>query len=57
MMLKNKVAVIYGAGGGVGSAVARAFGRGLTCGATTPHDPGASIGPSGLPSALLQLGP
>jgi NAD(P)-dependent dehydrogenase (short-subunit alcohol dehydrogenase family) len=27
MMLKNKVAVIYGAGGGVGSAVARAFAR------------------------------
>jgi NAD(P)-dependent dehydrogenase (short-subunit alcohol dehydrogenase family) len=26
-MLKNKVAVIYGAGGAVGSAVARAFGR------------------------------
>jgi NAD(P)-dependent dehydrogenase (short-subunit alcohol dehydrogenase family) len=24
-MLKNKVAVIYGAGGGIGSAVARAF--------------------------------
>jgi NAD(P)-dependent dehydrogenase (short-subunit alcohol dehydrogenase family) len=27
MMLKNKVAVIYGAGGAVGSAVARAFAR------------------------------
>src|SRR5262245_14825503 len=27
MMLKNKVAVIYGAGGGIGSAVARAFVR------------------------------
>jgi NADP-dependent 3-hydroxy acid dehydrogenase YdfG len=27
MMLKNKVAVIYGAGGAVGGAVARAFGR------------------------------
>ena len=27
MMLKNKVAVIYGGGGGVGSAVARAFAR------------------------------
>ena len=27
MMLKNKVAVIYGAGGGVGGAVARAFAR------------------------------
>ncbi len=27
MMLKNKAAVIYGAGGGIGSAVARAFGR------------------------------
>jgi NAD(P)-dependent dehydrogenase (short-subunit alcohol dehydrogenase family) len=27
MMLKNKVAVIYGAGGGIGSAVARAFAR------------------------------
>jgi NADP-dependent 3-hydroxy acid dehydrogenase YdfG len=27
MMLKNKVAVIYGAGGAVGSTVARAFGR------------------------------
>src|SRR5262250_1147463 len=27
MMLKNKVAVIYGAGGGIGGAVARAFGR------------------------------
>jgi NADP-dependent 3-hydroxy acid dehydrogenase YdfG len=26
-MLKNKVAVIYGAGGGIGSAVARAFAR------------------------------
>ncbi len=26
MLLKNKVAVIYGAGGGIGSAVARAFG-------------------------------
>jgi NAD(P)-dependent dehydrogenase (short-subunit alcohol dehydrogenase family) len=25
MMLKNKVAVIYGAGGGIGGAVARAF--------------------------------
>src|SRR5205814_2867398 len=25
MMLENKVAVIYGAGGGIGSAVARAF--------------------------------
>ena len=25
MMLKDKVAVIYGAGGGIGSAVARAF--------------------------------
>jgi NAD(P)-dependent dehydrogenase (short-subunit alcohol dehydrogenase family) len=28
MMLKDKVAVIYGAGGGVGGAVARAFARG-----------------------------
>src|SRR5215472_8223570 len=27
MMLQNKVAVIYGAGGGIGGAVARAFGR------------------------------
>jgi len=27
MLLKNKVAVIYGAGGGIGGAVARAFGR------------------------------
>src|SRR6266540_1511876 len=27
MMLKDKVAVIYGAGGAIGSAVARAFGR------------------------------
>ena len=27
MMLKNKVAVIYGAGGDVGGAVARAFAR------------------------------
>jgi NAD(P)-dependent dehydrogenase (short-subunit alcohol dehydrogenase family) len=27
MMLKNKVAVIYGAGGAVGGAVARAFAR------------------------------
>jgi NAD(P)-dependent dehydrogenase (short-subunit alcohol dehydrogenase family) len=27
MMLRDKVAVIYGAGGGIGSAVARAFGR------------------------------
>src|SRR5262245_44344908 len=27
MMLKNKVAVIYGAGGAIGSAVARAFTR------------------------------
>src|SRR5258708_35857497 len=27
MLLKNKVAVIYGAGGAIGSAVARAFGR------------------------------
>jgi len=27
MMLKHKVAVIYGGGGGVGSAVARAFAR------------------------------
>jgi NAD(P)-dependent dehydrogenase (short-subunit alcohol dehydrogenase family) len=27
MMLKNKVAVIYGAGGAIGSAVARAFAR------------------------------
>ena len=27
MVLKNKVAVIYGAGGAVGSAVARAFAR------------------------------
>src|SRR6266849_4693202 len=27
MMLKNKVAVIYGAGGAIGGAVARAFGR------------------------------
>jgi predicted amino acid dehydrogenase len=27
MMLKNKVAVIYGAGGGIGGAVARAFAR------------------------------
>ncbi len=27
MMLKNKVAVIYGAGGAVGSAVARTFAR------------------------------
>ncbi|HWZ88164.1 MAG TPA: SDR family NAD(P)-dependent oxidoreductase, partial [Polyangiaceae bacterium] len=26
MLLKNKVAVIYGAGGAIGSAVARAFG-------------------------------
>ena len=26
-MLKNKVAAIYGAGGGIGSAVARAFAR------------------------------
>src|SRR5262245_1811962 len=26
-MLRNKVAVIYGAGGGIGSAVARAFAR------------------------------
>ena len=27
MMLKNKVAVIYGAGGAIGGAVARAFAR------------------------------
>ena len=27
MMLKDKVAVIYGAGGGIGGAVARAFAR------------------------------
>jgi NAD(P)-dependent dehydrogenase (short-subunit alcohol dehydrogenase family) len=27
MMLENKVAVIYGAGGGIGGAVARAFAR------------------------------
>src|SRR5262244_1199099 len=27
MMLKNKVAVVYGAGGAIGGAVARAFGR------------------------------
>jgi len=27
MMLNNKVAVIYGAGGAIGSAVARAFAR------------------------------
>jgi hypothetical protein len=27
MMLENKVAVIYGAGGAIGSAVARAFAR------------------------------
>ncbi len=27
MLLKNKVAVIYGAGGAIGSAVARAFAR------------------------------
>src|SRR5688500_7868941 len=27
MILKNKVAVIYGAGGGIGGAVARAFAR------------------------------
>jgi NAD(P)-dependent dehydrogenase (short-subunit alcohol dehydrogenase family) len=27
MILKNKVAVIYGAGGGIGSAIARAFAR------------------------------
>lgn len=27
MILKNKVAVIYGAGGGIGSAIARAFGK------------------------------
>jgi NAD(P)-dependent dehydrogenase (short-subunit alcohol dehydrogenase family) len=25
MLLKNKVAVVYGAGGGIGGAVARAF--------------------------------
>ena len=27
MMLKNKVAVIYGAGGGIGGAIARAFAK------------------------------
>src|SRR5499427_6852970 len=27
MILKNKVAVVYGAGGGIGAAVARAFAR------------------------------
>src|SRR5262245_17417081 len=27
MLLKNKIAVIYGAGGGIGGAVARAFAR------------------------------
>jgi len=30
MRLKNKVAVIYGAGGAIGGAVARAFARELT---------------------------
>jgi NAD(P)-dependent dehydrogenase (short-subunit alcohol dehydrogenase family) len=38
MMLKNKVAVIYGAGGGIGGAVARAFAReGARLFLTGPH--------------------
>jgi NAD(P)-dependent dehydrogenase (short-subunit alcohol dehydrogenase family) len=38
MMLKNKVAVIYGAGGAIGSAVARAFAaEGANVFATGPH--------------------
>src|SRR5262249_61855333 len=37
MMLKDKVAVIYGAGGGIGSSVARAFAR-----------EGAKVFPTGL---------
>jgi NAD(P)-dependent dehydrogenase (short-subunit alcohol dehydrogenase family) len=38
MMLENKVAVIYGAGGGIGSAVARAFAReGAKLFLTGPH--------------------
>lgn len=31
MLLENKVAVIYGAGGPIGGAVARAFAREGTC--------------------------
>jgi NAD(P)-dependent dehydrogenase (short-subunit alcohol dehydrogenase family) len=34
MLLENKVAVIYGAGGGIGSAVARAFGSDEASGMT-----------------------
>jgi NAD(P)-dependent dehydrogenase (short-subunit alcohol dehydrogenase family) len=38
MMLENKIAVIYGAGGGIGGAVARAFAReGATLFLTGPH--------------------
>jgi NAD(P)-dependent dehydrogenase (short-subunit alcohol dehydrogenase family) len=38
MMLKNKIAVVYGAGGGIGGAVARAFAReGARVFLTGPH--------------------
>ena len=43
MVLKNKVAVIYGAGGGIGSAVARAFAR-----------EGAKVFLTGLHGALVE---
>ena len=42
MFLENKVAVIYGAGGSIGGAVARAFAReGATCFPRRPY-PGKS---------------
>lgn len=44
MMLKNKVAVIYGAGGGIGGAVARAF----ASEGPTSFSPGATCQPSKL---------
>jgi NAD(P)-dependent dehydrogenase (short-subunit alcohol dehydrogenase family) len=56
MMLENKVAVIYGAGGAIGSAVARAFasdGANLfVTGATWPlskSSPRRSLPPADLP--------
>ncbi len=56
MMLKNKVAVIYGAGGGIGSAVARAFAREeanfFSPGFTEPRSkrsPRTSLPPEGPP--------
>lgn len=59
MLLENKVAVIYGAGGPIGGAVARAFARAGYCGPCGPQYPdarGSSMRRDVRCGTIVQLG-